>query len=49
MSQKGSRIFMNIYAYILTVKKNGVNIMQALLDAMNGNPFMPLVCKKPAF
>jgi len=49
MSQKGGRIFMNIYAYILTVKKNGINIMQALLDAMHGKPFMPLVCKIPAF
>jgi len=49
MSQKGGRIFMNIYAYILTVKKNGVNILQALLDAMYGKPFMPLVCKNPAF
>ena len=39
MSQKGGRIFMTIYAYILSVKKNGINIMQALLDAMNGNPF----------
>jgi len=42
--KKGGRLFMNIYAYILTVKKNGINIMQALLDAMNGKPFMPLVC-----
>jgi hypothetical protein len=51
MSQKkgGGRIFMNIYAYILTVKKNGVNILQALLDAMHGKAFMPLVCKNPAF
>jgi transposase len=49
MSQKGGRIFMNIYAYILTVKKNGVNILQALLDAMHRKPFMPLVCKTPAF
>jgi transposase len=49
MSQKGGRIFMNIYSYILTVKKNGVNIMQALLDAMYGKPFMPLVDKIPAF
>jgi transposase len=49
MSQKGGRIFMNIYAYILTVKKNGVNILQALLDAMHGKPFMPFVCKNPAF
>jgi hypothetical protein len=40
---------MNIYAYILTVKKNGMNIMQALLDAMHRKPFMPLVCKNPAF
>lgn len=40
---------MDIYAYILTVKKNGVNIMQALLDAMNGKPFMPVVGKNPAF
>lgn len=39
MSQKGGRIFMNIYAYILSVKKNGINIMQALLDAMDGKPF----------
>ncbi len=49
MSQKGGRIFMNIYSYILTVKKNGVNIMQALLDAMQGKPFIPLVGKVPAF
>lgn len=49
MSQKGGRIFMNIYAYILSVKKNGITIMQALLDAMNGKPFIPLVCKNPPF
>jgi|GEM_PF-6882335 len=49
MSQKGGRIFMNIYSYILTAKKNGVNIMQALLDAMQGKPFMPLIGKIPAF
>jgi hypothetical protein len=49
MSQKEGRIFMNIYAYILTVKKNEINIMQALLDAMHRKPFMPLVCKNPAF
>jgi hypothetical protein len=40
---------MNIYSYILTVKKNGGNIMQALLDAMQGKPFMPLVGKITAF
>lgn len=49
MSLRGGRIFMNIYAYILTVKKNGINILQALLDAMNGKPFMPLVCKNLDF
>jgi transposase len=49
MSQKGGRMFMNIYSYILSVKKNGTNIMQALLDAMNGKGFMPLVCINPAF
>ena len=49
MSQKGGRIFMTIYAYILSVKKNGINIMQALLDAMNGNPFIPTACKSTAF
>jgi hypothetical protein len=49
MSQKGGRIFMNIYAYILTVKKNGINIMQALFDAMNEKPFMPLFCKNTTF
>jgi hypothetical protein len=41
MSQKGGRIFMNIYAYILTVKKNGMNIMHALLDAMHRKPKTP--------
>ena len=49
MSQKGGRIFMNIYSYILTAKKNGVNIMQALLDVMQGKPFMPIVGKVAAF
>lgn len=40
---------MNIYAYILSVKKNSINIMQALLDAMDGKPFMSVVCKNSAF
>ena len=43
MSLKGGRIFMNIYAYILSIKKNGVNVMQGLLDAMNGRAFLPVV------
>lgn len=49
MSQRGGRIFMNIYSYILTAKKNGVNIMQALLDAMQGEPFVPIVGKVAVF
>jgi hypothetical protein len=40
---------MNIYSYILTAKKNGINIMQALFDAMHGKPFMPLVGKVSVF
>jgi len=35
--------------HLLTAKKNGVNIMQALLDAIQGKPFMPLVGKIPTF
>jgi len=49
MSLRGGRIFMNIYAYILTSKKNGVNVMQALLGAVNGRAFLPRVCKSTGF
>jgi len=31
------------------MRQNGVNIMQALLDAMQGKPFIPLIGKIPAF
>jgi transposase len=46
MSREGGRIFMSIYSYILTAKKNGLNSMNALLDAVNGNPFLPAVAVK---
>ena len=46
MSREGGRIFMSIYSYILTAKKNGLNSMNALLDAVNGNPFVPAVAVK---
>ncbi|MFA6145555.1 MAG: IS66 family transposase [Sulfuricurvum sp.] len=46
MSREGGRIFMSIYSYILTAKKNGLNSMNALIDAVNGNPFLPAVAVK---
>ena len=40
-SNKGSKVFTGIRSYISTARKQEVNIMDALADAFNGNPFMP--------
>jgi len=40
-STKGADTFCDIRSYISTVKKNTCNIMDALIDAFKGSPFIP--------
>jgi len=40
-SHKGGKIFCRIRGYISTTRKNGVNAMDALVNAFNGKPFIP--------
>ncbi len=40
-SQHGAGVFARIRGYISTARKNGVNVMEALLGAFQGNPFSP--------
>ncbi len=38
----GAETFCAIGSYISTVRKHGVNVIDAIYDALVGNPFMPL-------
>lgn len=40
-SVEGAEYFCRIRSYIQTVRKNGLNILEALKNAFLGNPFMP--------
>ena len=40
-SRAGANHYARIRAYISTAKKQGVNILDALQNAITGNPFMP--------
>jgi transposase len=42
-SNEGADHFCRIRSYIQTVKKNGLNVFEALKNALLGNPFMPQV------
>ena len=42
-TRKGAETFCAIRSYISTVRKHGVNVIDAIYDAFFGNPFMPLV------
>ena len=41
-TQNGAEIFCAIRSYISTVRKQGGNVIQAIYDAFNGQPFIPL-------
>ena len=38
---EGARIFARIRSYLSTVRKNGLNMLQAVIDALDGQPFVP--------
>ena len=40
-SRHGAGVFARIRGYISTARKNGVNVMEALLGALQGKPFSP--------
>jgi len=40
----GADIFCNIRGYISTVRKNGRRMLDAIQDALGGDPFIPSGC-----
>jgi transposase len=40
-SRDGANIFCRIRSYISTVRKNGMNVMESVKNAIDGNPFVP--------
>jgi len=41
-TEQGAKTFCAIRSYISTVRKQGGNVIDAIQDALNGNPFLPL-------
>lgn len=44
-TSSGAHTFCTIRSYISTVRKQGANVIAALLDAIQGQPFIPLPCQ----
>jgi len=42
-TSEGAQRFCRIRGYISTTQKNERNVIDAIQDAFNGNPFIPLV------
>ena len=40
-SQYGAEIFCAVRGYISTARKNGQPVLQAIFDALDGQPFIP--------
>jgi transposase len=42
-SEPGARAWLRVRGYISTARKNGINVLEALRDAITGNPWTPTV------
>ena len=40
-TRSGAETFCAIRSYISTVRKHGLNVIDAIYDALTGNPFIP--------
>jgi len=40
-TEHGARVWLTVRSYVSTVRKNGLNIITALRDAITGNPWLP--------
>jgi transposase len=40
-SKEGAKVFCRIRGYISTVRKQGINVLDAIQMAMEGKPFIP--------
>jgi transposase len=40
-TRTGAETFCAIRSYISTVRKHGLNVIEAIYDALSGNPFIP--------
>jgi transposase len=47
-TRTGAEIFCAIRSYISTVRKHGLNAIDAIYDALSGNPFIPATLEQVA-
>ena len=47
-TRSGAETFCDIRSYISTVRKHGLNVIDAIYDALAGSPFIPLTTPEPA-
>jgi transposase len=48
-TRTGAEIFCAIRSYISTVRKHGLNVIDAIYDALSGNPFIPATLEQVAW
>jgi hypothetical protein len=47
-TRAGAETFCAIRSYIATVRKNGLNVIDAIHNALTGNPFIPYTLQRVA-